>query len=427
MREIILHYLWLHKCFDVTNVFTSKNEKIEILHSGQYLQNSGPDFFNAQLIIGNQKWAGNVELHVNSSDWYSHQHETDKNYDNVILHVVWNHDVEIYRKNKSEIPVFELKRFVSEQTIFKISNLLQKKSWINCENSISHVSSFTWLSWKESLFFERLERKSNLIFEILERNHNDWEATFFVLLAKNFGLNINGNAFFELAQCIPFSVIRKESYNVTQLEALFLGASNLLAGSFQDEYVKELQSIWDYQKIKYNLTELKALQMQFFKLRPDNFPTIRLAQLASLYVKNQNLLGSILKVKKLKELNTVFDVKVSPYWLNHYNLDKITTKKTSKLSTSFIDLIAINAVLPIQFAYSKYSGGEITDECFQMMYEIKPEKNSIVERFKILGVETKDAFDSQSLLQLKNEYCDFQKCLKCKIGIEVLQKSNTFD
>ncbi|BCY28433.1 DUF2851 family protein [Flavobacterium okayamense] len=423
MRENVLHYLWLHKCYDVTNIYTTNNEKVEVLNSGQYLQSSGPDFFNAQLIINNQKWAGNVELHVKSSDWYLHHHEKDENYDNVILHVVWEHDVEVYRKDKTEIPVLELKNFIELETLSKIKRLFSKKSWINCEDSLSKVSDFTWFSWKEGLFLERLEIKSKLIYQVFENCDKDWEATFFILLAKNFGLNINGNTFFEIARSIPFTIVRKESFEIKQLESLFLGRANLLNKDFQDEYANELKKIWEYQKSKYNLTELKTIQVQFYKLRPDNFPTIRLAQLASLYVVSKNLFDRITRISTFEELKEIFNIQVSTYWQSHYNFDKVSKKRHVKLTNSFIELIAINSVVPIQFAYGKYNGKENLDEYLKLMYSLNAESNIIIKRFEEFGIEVKDAFDSQALLQLKNEYCNFQKCLKCKIGVELLQKS----
>ena len=423
MRENVLHYLWLHKCYDVTKISTTNNEKVEVINSGQYLQSSGPDFFNAQLIINNQKWAGNVELHVKSSDWYLHHHEKDENYDNVILHVVWEHDVEVYRKDKTEIPVLELKNFIELDTLNKIEKLFSKKSWINCEDSLSKVSYFTWFSWKESLFLERLEIKSKLVYQVFENCDKDWEATFFILLAKNFGLNINGNAFFEIARSIPFTIVRKESFEIKQLESLFLGRANLLNEDFQDEYAKELKKIWEYQKSKYNLTELKTIQVQFYKLRPDNFPTIRLAQLASLYVVSKNLFDRITRISTFEELKEIFNIQVSTYWQSHYNFDKVSKKRHVKLTNSFIELIAINSVVPIQFAYGKYNGKENLDEYLKLMYSLNAESNIIIKRFEEFGIEVKDAFDSQALLQLKNEYCNFQKCLKCKIGVELLQKS----
>lgn len=423
MRENVLHYLWLHKCYDVTKISTTNNEKVEVINSGQYLQSSGPDFFNAQLIINNQKWAGNVELHVKSSDWYLHHHEKDENYDNVILHVVWEHDVEVYRKDKTEIPVLELKNFIELDTLNKIEKLFSKKSWINCEDSLSKVSDFTWFSWKESLFLERLEIKSKLVYQVFENCDKDWEATFFILLAKNFGLNINGNAFFEIARSIPFTIVRKESFEMKQLESLFLGRANLLNEDFQDEYANELKKIWKYQKSKYNLTELKIIQVQFYKLRPDNFPTIRLAQLASLYIASKNLFDRITRISTFEELKEIFNIQVSTYWQSHYNFDKGSKKRHVKLTNNFIELIAINSIVPIQFAYGKYNGKENLEEHLKLMYSLNAESNIIIKRFEEFGIDVKDALDSQALLQLKNEYCNFQKCLKCKIGVELLQKS----
>ena len=203
MKEIILHYLWLHRQVDVTRLFTTKGEKIEVFQFGSYLQTSGPDFFNAQMLIGDQKWAGNIEIHVKSSDWYLHHHQTDINYDNVILHVVWEHDTEVYRKDNSEIPVLELRNSVDRFLIQRINSLLAAKQWINCENSIASVDTFLLENWKERLFFERLEERSVGISQLFESLQQDWEATFIAVLAKNFGLNTNGEAFLNILKEIP--------------------------------------------------------------------------------------------------------------------------------------------------------------------------------------------------------------------------------
>lgn len=427
MKEIILHYLWLHKQFDITQLFTTKKEKIEILNFGQYLQNSGPDFFNAQLIIETQKWAGNIEIHVNSSDWYLHNHELDKEYDNVILHVVWNHDTEIYRKNKSEIPVLELKNYISEETLKRINALLQTKNWINCENSLDEVSEFTWLSWKESLFFERLEEKTNQIQEIFTELNQDWEAVCFAVLVKNFGLNINGEAFLKLGLSIPFSIIRKESHTQENLEALFFGFGGFLSDEFQDEYPKKLQSIWNYQKTKYKITENPELKFQFYKLRPNNFPTIRLAQLAALYYNTQNVFEQLINVKSIRDIKEIFKIQVSNYWRNHYNFDRETEKNLSGISIKFIELLLINSVIPLQFVFNKYKGNDSFEDIIQLSQEIKSEKNTIIARFQDLNVKSENAFDSQALLQLKKQYCEKQACLKCRIGIEILKKNHTFE
>ena len=301
MKEDFLHHLWQFKKFDIANLQTTKGESIQILNSGQYLQLTGPDFFNAQLIIDNQKWAGNVEIHLKSSDWYLHDHEKDSNYDSVILHVVWEHDVPIFRKDNSEIPTLELKEYVSLSDLHKYQSLISQKSWIYCENELQNVDEFVFKNWQERLFFERLERKSQLIFELAEDSNHDWEAVLFCLLAKNFGLNTNGEMFYEIAKSIPFSVVRKESFSLASLEALLLGQANLLSYDFQDSYAKELQKSYDYSVQKYQLNEKVVGSVEFFKHRPDNFPTIRLAQLAMLYHLRQNLFAQIIAAESMCE------------------------------------------------------------------------------------------------------------------------------
>ena len=225
MKEDFLHYLWKFKKFDTLNLKTFNGEEITIINVGQYLELAGPDFFNAQITIGNQKWAGNVEIHLKSSDWYVHHHERDEAYENVILHVVWEHDAEIFRKNNTEIPVLELKKYVDKSTVENYQSLMAPKSWIFCEKQIKHVDEFVFKNWQERLFFERLERKSKPIFDLLEQTNQDWEAVLFCLLARNFGLNTNGEIFLKIAQSIPFSVVRKESFEVENLEALIFGTA----------------------------------------------------------------------------------------------------------------------------------------------------------------------------------------------------------
>jgi hypothetical protein len=246
MKEDFLHYLWKFKKFNTSDLETTNHQNITILHAGQYLQSAGPDFFNAQLIIENQKWAGNIEIHLKSSDWYLHHHETDASYDNVILHVVWEHNVNIFRKDNTEIPTLELKNYVDQETIVKYQLLVSLKTWIYCENQIQQVPDFIMRNWKERLFFERLERKSEFIDVVLQQTHNDWEATLFMLLAKNFGLNINGPVFFKIASAIPFSIIRKESAIVESLEALLFGVAGLL-----DEEKEDVYFTWD-NEYKFN-------------------------------------------------------------------------------------------------------------------------------------------------------------------------------
>ena len=423
MKEDFLHYLWKFKKFDTLNLKTSNGEEIVIVNVGHYLELAGPDFFNAQIIIGDQKWAGNVEIHLKSSDWYVHHHERDVNYENVILHVVWEHDTEIFRKNNSEIPVLELRQYVDTATIANYQSLVSPKSWIFCEKQLNEIDNFTLKNWQERLFFERLERKSKPIFELLEQTNQDWEAVLFCLLAKNFGLNTNGELFLKIAQSIPFSVIRKESFEVENLEALLLGSAGVLDIEKEDTYFKDLKFRYFYLLQKYQLEKNSTESVQFFKHRPDNFPTIRLSQLANLYHSQQNLFSTISTSNSLATIYKTFGVAVSAYWQTHYQFDKESPKKLKKLSKSFVDLIVINTIIPLQFAYAKSQGKENSEDLIQLLNEVSPEKNTIVDKFSSFGIQPKNAFETQSLLQLKNEYCNKSRCLECAVGMELLKQS----
>ena len=422
MKEDFLHYVWKYQKLTSLELQTVKGETISILHPGYYLETAGPDFFNAQIIIANQKWAGNIEIHVKSSDWYLHNHERDTAYNNVILHVVWEHDSDVFAPNNQEIPVVELRNYVNKELLFSYKNLIAQKSWIYCENQIQEVNSFVVSNWQERLFFERLERKSQYVFDNLVVTQNDWESVLFLLLAKNFGLNTNGISFFKIAQSIPFSVIRKEASDLQNLEALFFGMAGLLDYDKEDTYFKDLQFRFYYLLQKYAIERVNIEPLQFFKHRPDNFPTIRLAQFASLYHQEKHLFSKITYEFSLPLLYERFAVTTSEYWQTHYQFDKISPKKSKKLTKSFIDLLLINTIIPIQFAYAKNQGKEITEELIALMQSLDSEKNAILDKFKSIGISTKNAFEAQTLLQLKLEYCNKSRCLDCAIGSELLKQ-----
>jgi hypothetical protein len=423
MKEAFLHHLWKFKLFDLTHLVTVAGDSVRIVHSGNYLALAGPDFFNAQVVIGTQKWAGNVEIHLKSSDWYLHHHERDTAYDSVILHVVWEHDAAIFRKDNSEIPVLELKNYVSSETLARYEALMLPKSWIFCENQLTSLDSFVLKNWQERLFFERLERKSKAIEELLVQTNQDWEAVLFCMLAKNFGLNINGDSFLQIALSIPFSVIRKESYAIEHIESLLFGQSGLLLEDKEDLYFKQLQSNFEYQQHKYQIEKAQVNPLQFFKHRPDNFPTLRLSQLANLYHKQPYLFSSLMALTSIKDIYDLFSISVSNYWETHYQFDKVSPKKKKMLSKSFIDLLIINTLIPLRFLYAKSQGKEVSEELISLLNQVAPEKNAIMDKFKSFSVVVSDAFESQALLELKNEYCNKFKCMECAIGISVL-KSN---
>ena len=422
MKEDFLHYVWQYKKFDFSNLKTAQNENLTIINSGFYSQLAGPDFFNAQIQIDSQKWAGNVEIHLKSSDWYVHNHEKDANYDSVILHVVWQHDTPIFRKDNSEIAVLEIQQYVLDKELDNYNKLATSKSWIYCENEIASTDNFVFKNWLERLFFERLERKMFPINQLLLQTGNNWEAVLFAMLAKNFGLNTNGDIFLKIANSIPFAIIRKESFEAENLEALLLGRANLLNDSKQDLYYNEMQQRYNYIKVKHQLTDVFINEVQFFKHRPDNFPTIRLVQLAQLYHQQQNLFSQLITIRSAEECYKLFNVNVSVYWETHYQFDKISPKKRKALSKAFIDLLLINTIIPLQFAYQKNQGKEISEDIMTLLSKIAPEKNAILDKFALFDVKSSNAFEAQALLQLKNEYCNNKKCLQCAIGLNLLKQ-----
>lgn len=423
MQEDFLHYVWKHKAFSTVSLKTVNGENIAIKQLGQHNQNAGPDFFNAQLRIDGQLWAGNVEIHIKSSDWYVHNHENDKAYDNVILHVVWEHDSEIYRKDNSKIPTLELKYQVDKALLENYQRLIKSKSWINCENDISGVDDFTLSHWLERLYIERLERKSQDILKLLQQANNDWEAVLFKMLLKNFGLKINGEAFLSLANSIDYSVVRKLQGDTLEIEALLFGQAGLLEVDVQEAYFLDLKNRYRFLCQKFKLDNQGVLPAQFFRLRPPNFPTIRLSQFVNLYTLEHHLFSKIMTLHNREGFYKLFKKGVTEFWMTHYTFTK-TSKPSKKLLTkSFIDLLIINTIIPIKFCYAKSQGQMIEGEIFDLIKEIKLENNSVIEKFMQLKTVEKNALSSQALLQLKQHYCDKNKCLQCAIGNQLIVKN----
>ncbi len=418
MQEDFLHYLWRCQKFNVIDFYSTNGDPIQVVKTGIHNQDaSGPDFFNAQIRIDQQLWAGNIEVHIKSSDWYVHHHETNKAYDNVILHVVWEHDTDVFRKDNSGITTLELKQYVNKEVLDSYYKLFSKhQKWINCESHFHEVDDFIVNNWLERLFFERLERKSKEIEILLKQSANDWEAVLFKMLTKNFGLKLNGDAFLSVANAIDFSIFRKHQNNLLQLEALLFGQSGLLDIDVEEVYVSELQNEYKFLANKYQLSSIGVLPIQFFRLRPNNFPTIRLAQLASLYHKEQSLFSKIINAKNVNDLYELFKVTASPFWETHYTFLKLSKKSKKQLTKSFTDLLIINTIVPLKFCYATYSGNYENEILVAIMKQLQSEKNSIIDKFNALKPISNSAFCSQALLQLKNNYCTKNKCLDCAIG-----------
>jgi len=423
MQEDFLHYIWKHKAFGSSALKTTVGEMVGIVNLGQHNHNAGPDFFNAQLTISNQLWAGNVEIHIKSSDWYVHNHETDKAYDNVILHVVWEHDTEIFRKDNSEIPTLELKHYVDKGLISNYQKLLNSKTWINCEANFSEIDDFLLNNWLERLYIERLEQKSKAIQDLLIASNNDWEAVLFKMLLKNFGLKVNGESFLSLANSFNFLVFRKLQNNTHNTEALLLGQAGLLNDSnIEEAYFSELKKEYNFLKQKFNLDNRGVVPIQFFRLRPPNFPTIRLSQFANLYATEPHLFSKMMNLNTLNELYDFFNLGVTQFWETHYTFAKSSKKAKKIMTKSFIDLLIINTLIPFKFSYAKSQGKSVEEDLFQLIRDLKIENNSVVNKFLDIKPIDKNALSSQALLQLKQHYCDKNKCLHCAVGNRLIVK-----
>jgi hypothetical protein len=422
MNEEFLYYVWQYKQFSKVNLQTLNGKDISIVKTGIHNKNQGPDFLNSQVKIDNQLWAGNVEMHVKSSDWYLHKHEEDANYDAVVLHVVWEHDVDVFMKDNQPLPTLELKNYVSQDLLNNYKSLVyHQQKFIPCENQIADVDKFVLNNWLERLYFERLESKSSLIKELLLKTNDNFEAVLFQLLAKNFGLKVNGDAFLQLAQSIDFAVIRKERFDLNQLTALLFGQGGFLENDSENHYHQELKQNYKYLKHKYKLLPISKGQFQFFRMRPTNFPTIRIAQLASLFFENQNLFSKLMSCHKKEDFYKLFSFEVDAFWKTHYTFDSESKKSSKKLTKSFIDLILINTIIPLKFVYLESRGEVNQEEIMKLIKQISSEKNSIISGYSELYITSQNALESQALIELKNNYCTKKRCLQCAIGSNLLK------
>jgi len=422
MKEDFLHYLWKHQMFSKRDLVTTDAKKVIVRSVGSHNYNSGPDFFNAKIQIDKLVWVGNVEIHVKSSDWYIHQHEDDVNYDTVVLHVVWDDDMDIFDKSNKPMPTIEIANFISTDVLDNYYRLFSKKlCWIPCEKLIGSVDSFIMDNWKVRLYFDRLEAKSKLIDNLLLKSNNNYEAVLFTLLMKSFGLKINGDSFLNLANSIDFSVIRKVQNDILKLSALLFGQAGFLEDDVQEPYYDELKKEYAYLQHKFRLLPLANGQFQFFKMRPSNFPTIRIAQLVGVYHQHQSLFSKLMSFSRLEEFYAVFNVSVNEFWQTHYTFHKTSPKKVKRVTKQFVDLLLINTVIPLKFNYLKSLNTNIDEGFLDFLKYLKAEKNTVVTKFSALKIKAINAFDSQALLELQNNYCAKKRCLHCAIGNSLLR------
>jgi hypothetical protein len=422
--EAILHFIWKYKLFNLLGLHTSDGQTIQILQSGIHNMDSGPDFFNGKIKIGETLWAGNVEIHLRSSDWLKHKHQTDKAYDNVILHVVWEHDAPIYRTDETLLPVLELKNAVSLAILDNYERLIANNYWIPCEAQLPFVDDFTKSQCLDRMLTERLEDKALAIKHIYQTTQSSWEDTFYIVLARSFGFKVNALPFELLAKSLPQLTLAKHKNSALQVESLIFGVAGFLDFNFDDEYPKALKKEFQFLREKYQLSVLDVSLWKFSKTRPDNFPTIRLAQFAALVLKSEHLFSKIININNKKDFGTLFTKLPSNiYWETHFRFDKIAERKSVNLGIESINNLLINAIAPLLFFYGKETGTKkFVDLALDLLLEIKPEANQIIRGFKQRRLNAINAFDTQALIHLKKSYCDLKKCLNCGIGLKIIKQ-----
>lgn len=418
MTEKLLQYIWQFQYFNSNGLATIEGDILQISYPGFLNTNQGPDFLEARIKVANTFWAGNIELHLKSSHWNTHKHSGDKNYNNIILHVVWEDDASL----SVAFPVLELQNRVSKILLSRYDEMMNTTAFIPCEKSIQQVDALTWKSWKDRLLAERLQNKSAIIFEHLAANNNHWEETFWWLLANNFGIKVNSDAFEKIAGSLPVSILAKHKNQIHQLEALLFGQAGLLENSFTDDYPLMLQKEYLFYKTKYKLQPIQA-PLFFLRMRPANFPSVRLAQLAMLINQSTSLFSVVKESHSLKDIKKLLNATANDYWHYHYVFDEACAFKEKNLGTQMINNILINTIIPVVFAYGlHYKEEGYKSKALQWLEEIAKEKNNITNAFAGLGIGNNNAFDSQALIQLKNEYCNKKRCLKCAVGNRLLKK-----
>jgi hypothetical protein len=425
MNEEFLIYLWSYKLFYSDQLSVNKSgERIRIIHSGTRNQDSGPDFFNAKIKIGNTTWAGNIEVHVKSSDWKLHQHQKDPVYDNIILHVVYTDDAPVCRKNGEKIPTIVLKGLFNPKILDTYQSFISNSNWIPCEKQLKQIDHFTQFAWFESLCIERLEEKALTIAQQLGLSQLDFTEIFYRQLSRNFGFNTNADAFELMAKSLPFQILSRHMNRIDQLEALLYGQSGMLLKNFEDNYPNTLKKEYHFLSGKYQLKALDPKLWKFLRMRPSNFPTIRLSQLASLLISSAGQLTRMLELNRINDVRTLFKVKAHAYWLDHSNFDRISKPKSVQLGNSSIDLILINTVIPFTFIYGKIlERHDVQDKALLWYEQIKAEKNSITKKYTSLGLKIENAKQSQAIIQLKKNYCDKKRCLSCRFGHSLIGKN----
>lgn len=423
MKEEFLHFIYKKRLWKDDPIILSDGRYAEVLSVGLHNHDSGPDFFNAKVKIDDEVWVGNVEIHINSSDWYKHGHQNDKAYGNVILHVVFNNDKAVFLPSGEEIPVWEMS---FPHVLFnKFEEIYASENEIPCSDYRDLIQKEIFNIWIEKMGVERLENKSEFILALLEKSNNDWEHAFYISLARSFGVGVNADAFEMLANSIPLRLLRKYSSNSLELEALLFGQSGLLADAKLDDYVMKLSAEYEFLRKKHELTPINPLIWKFSKMRPANQPYLKIAQFASLMLSFDGLFSKVIVESDAKGFKNLLKVNVSEYWEVHYSFGKTVAKTMSGFGSEAVNTLVINTIAPFIFVYQRNNSQNNDDSCdYSFLLNLKPENNREVRAWRLFGVKPKNAFESQALYYLKKEYCNKKECLRCYLGQMIMQQIN---
>lgn len=422
--EKLMQYVWKHRLWRSEDMVTNTGKKVRVVDPGLLNTDAGPDFFNAKIEIDGHMWVGNVEMHYRATDWKRHHHDSDKAYDSVILHVVAKDDAPVRRTNGELIPQLVLE--VSPQFNADYASLVGATIEVPCAEKIKQVPHLTIVEWVEGLAFERLHGKVERIHQLLDSFNGSWEDVCYVTLARNFGFGINNDAFERLARRTPLRLLGKHSDSVLQIEALLFGQAGMLDAQKpgMDSYYNQLCTEYAFLSNKFQLTPMEKESWKLFRIRPQNFPYRRIAMLAQFIEGGFRMMNRILDAEGEKEMRALFEVELSGYWTKHYTFGKPNERTTATMSRRSIDIILINTVAPLLYAYGELTGNyEMTDKAIKLLEDLRAESNSIVAHFVAYGIDCPDALTSQALVQLKREYCDARKCIYCKIGHHLLSKA----
>ena len=421
MREEFIYYLWENRLLDV-DLQTTDGEEISVLSVGNRNYDSGTDYLNARIKIGNTLWAGQVEIHVRASDWFKHKHQYDDNYNNVILHVVYECDTD-----NLKIPTLEIKDKFKVSLFHNYNRFLSSRNWIPCGEFIGGVQKFTIISWLDRMLVEYLENECKELDFKLKNNNYDWEQTFYQRLMRYFGLKVNNDSFEYLSRILPLNLVLKHLDNEVYVDAMFFGCAGFLDKDFEEEYPNLLKREFQMLRSKFGLKVMPRFGWKFLRLRPPNFPTIRIAQLAKIIIKNGNMFSKIRESEEIADIMELFDVELDSYWDNHFQFDKISKVERRKiLGRTAIDLIMINAVIPVIFHYGyTHSLESYKEKAMNYLEQIEAENNLIIRNFKNSGIVFQNASQTQAALYMYKYYCKRRRCLECRIYLMLSRRNIT--